>query len=640
MFTLKAAQMDLARQMEPVEHIEEFIDFIADYGYNALVLYLEAKVKTASVSFMPDSECYTPEEMKRVVEYAASKNIETIPVVSNLGHAELFLKYPEMKHLSEIREGVDGRFNNFDDAFCPSLEELYDFTEKYFAEVAEIFPSEYFHAGCDEVWNMGLCSLCKKRVENGETIFDIYFEHLMRTYKIVTEKLGKKMMIWDDMFDDATDMLEKTPKDIIMCNWAYNLDMEKSSTHFGQRRYSYRLAEYDRLGFKYLVCPAPFDYRNVESFTRYGKRFNPFGWLMTSWEKSKLYIYENLVSTAFGGKLWNSDNTASSSEVLDETVKEFFNIDDPVFVSAIRSFLCFNRTSDRPEIPANLRGNLTPYEIEKSEKIQLLYNLLPSFADKISGPLQQKVFTDIMAGIKREMLRLGCRKFFNAAYKLFSGEEAFDRKKLLRDAKGLIALADDIKNIRIGQFEQNRKMDRTIDKASPGFDQYISSINEVVKHLNDEGFKAGILKMHYFLPDYFSAQRVELFVKYKGEDEWDKVYSSQPKPDCLDFNTLTYYEIDSILAGGKIPEKLRIETNLYGGIGIVYSQVWSDGKRYIPAEANAVDGIVESPDSALVFDTSACEMGEKDTHALIHNPERAKKLHIMEIAYKEDKDFS
>ena len=58
----RGVQLDLARQMETVEYIEGFLDLIAQWGLNTLVLYLEGRVRTASFPYPQAEESYTPEE--------------------------------------------------------------------------------------------------------------------------------------------------------------------------------------------------------------------------------------------------------------------------------------------------------------------------------------------------------------------------------------------------------------------------------------------------------------------------------------------------------------------------------------------------------------------------------------------------
>ncbi|MHC4884815.1 MAG: hypothetical protein ACYTGH_07010, partial [Planctomycetota bacterium] len=67
---IRAIQLDLARQMETVDYIEDFIQFASRQGYNALVLYLEARVRTDSFPYPAPEESYTLEEMRRVVTCA------------------------------------------------------------------------------------------------------------------------------------------------------------------------------------------------------------------------------------------------------------------------------------------------------------------------------------------------------------------------------------------------------------------------------------------------------------------------------------------------------------------------------------------------------------------------------------------
>ena len=86
-FELRWAQLDLARQMETVESIEDLIALLADSGYNGLLLYLEDRVRTASYPFPAAGEAYTVDEIRHIVRYAAGRGIEVVPCVSTLGHA-------------------------------------------------------------------------------------------------------------------------------------------------------------------------------------------------------------------------------------------------------------------------------------------------------------------------------------------------------------------------------------------------------------------------------------------------------------------------------------------------------------------------------------------------------------------------
>lgn len=109
-FELRWAQLDVARQMESVGFIKDFISLLADSGYNGLLLYLEDRIKTRSYQLPADNEVYTADKIGDIVEFAADHGIEVIPCVATLGHAERFLRHPELSHLAELQGEMKGRF--------------------------------------------------------------------------------------------------------------------------------------------------------------------------------------------------------------------------------------------------------------------------------------------------------------------------------------------------------------------------------------------------------------------------------------------------------------------------------------------------------------------------------------------------
>ena len=56
-FSERAVHLDLARQMETVDFVRDYIDLIADNGYNTLNLYLEGRLATPTTQALPDEEC-------------------------------------------------------------------------------------------------------------------------------------------------------------------------------------------------------------------------------------------------------------------------------------------------------------------------------------------------------------------------------------------------------------------------------------------------------------------------------------------------------------------------------------------------------------------------------------------------------
>ena len=359
----RGVQLDLARQMETVEYIEGFIDLMAQWGLNTLVLYLEGRIKTESFPYPKAEASYTPEEMKRVVAHATEQGIDVIPVVSCLGHAEQFLQFPELADLGELRGGRMGRFGAFEHCFCPSQPELYEFLDKYLTELAEIFPSPYMHLGCDEAWDFAYCDACRERAEGEEGPSAIFAKHLQSLHAI-TAKLGKRMIIWDDMFEQYEEALEDTPRDIVMCCWQYDY-VSRPRAHFRNIQRWDALADYERLGFDSIVGSRELVANNILTLTKYAAGRNPLGAFATVWEHSAGFLHAYYPNLAFAGKLWADLGGLDRAEALkQEAVAETFpNADGPTR-AALRAFMDMSGMSHSYTVDPFLR-EFSPSRMEE-----------------------------------------------------------------------------------------------------------------------------------------------------------------------------------------------------------------------------------------------------------------------------------
>ena len=109
---IKAVQLDLARQMENIEFIKQFIDFSAQNNYNTLFLYLEWRVRCNAVD-IGEENGYSKEELKDIIDYAAQYNIDVIPGLAAIGHSELLLANEKFAHLNELYPDRLGKFKSY-----------------------------------------------------------------------------------------------------------------------------------------------------------------------------------------------------------------------------------------------------------------------------------------------------------------------------------------------------------------------------------------------------------------------------------------------------------------------------------------------------------------------------------------------
>ena len=153
---------------------------------------------------------YTQDDIREVVEYAASKGVTVIPEVDLPGHMLAALAaYPEYGCTGGPYE-VWGRWGVSEDVLCAGKEETFEFLEGVLTEVMELFPSEYIHIGGDESpkvrWET--CPACQARIkELGLKDGEKYSaEHYLQSY--VTARVerflnshGRKIIGWDEILE-------------------------------------------------------------------------------------------------------------------------------------------------------------------------------------------------------------------------------------------------------------------------------------------------------------------------------------------------------------------------------------------------------------------------------------------------------
>lgn len=617
---IRALQIDLARQKETIAFLREFIDFAAANGYNSILFYIEGRIKTKSFPYPSDAEAYSVKEMKDLVAYAAKKKIEIIPCVSVLGHAELFLKYKELLPLSETRDS-QGRFGGqAHHDFCPSAPGFWPFMEKYLAEICEIFPSKYFHAGCDEAFDVGFCDLCRKRMKK-DGLGDIFVKHIEKTRQVL-KKLGKRMMIWDDMIEFFPEKLQEISREIIMVCWLYGDTVRAYRGHFSNSLFQDIFAVYEKLGFEYIFAPSDFTYNNIFTFTEYAKKYNPLGGLVTSWEKSTCMLYQSFPSMAAAGRLWSDRKNKSADSIFAETINALFGIKDPAFIEALKTYCSTylhyeRRTSSNNYLTIPEAG----FRYHERSATKLSFEVISSYKNKIKTASGILIAEDIILSLKSRILT---NKIEDLFVSLFTHPENIASDKAAHSA--ILKEIDEIAAKRIKMWKTLRKNIMPV-KFEEIYRKYHESIASVLKLAQSKG----TLLVHFFLPEQYSATKVEIKIKYEGSKTWDSVANGVYKNIYLNecFYT-TIFTIDKT----KALSVVRVEFSGYGAQGLTYIESFNNGGHCIPEKILKTSGTVITPENLLRADLQWCFAGESDTLKTINNPELSKKVSALELKMK------
>jgi hexosaminidase len=223
-FPWRGLMIDACRHFMPVDVIKRNIDGMEAAKLNVLHWHLsedqgfrvECKTFPKLHERGSNGDYYTQEQIKDIIKYANERGIRVVPEFDIPGHSTAwFAGYPEYASAPGPYK-IEKYFGVFDPSFNPTKEEIYEFFDKFFAEMAGLFNDEYIHIGGDEnegkQWDAN-SEIQEFKEKNGfKTNHELQAYFNKRIQKIL-EKYGKKMIGWDEIFS------EDLPKNIVIHSW-------------------------------------------------------------------------------------------------------------------------------------------------------------------------------------------------------------------------------------------------------------------------------------------------------------------------------------------------------------------------------------------------------------------------------------
>lgn len=245
-FGWRGLMLDVSRHFFPKEDVKKYIDEMARYKYNTFHWHLTDdngwRIEIKSLPKLTEVGAwrveraghfgdredpkpgekatyggfYTQEDVKEIVKYAAERNVTIVPEIESPGHSMAALAaYPELSCTDEkvyVNPGTEfadwwgnGTFSmKIENTLNPSDEKVYEFLDKVFTEVAQLFPNPYIHVGGDECYkgfwknDPGCKALMKKLGTHHVEDLQGYF--MGRVEKMLNAK-GKKMLGWDEILE-------------------------------------------------------------------------------------------------------------------------------------------------------------------------------------------------------------------------------------------------------------------------------------------------------------------------------------------------------------------------------------------------------------------------------------------------------
>ncbi|MBD0352094.1 MAG: family 20 glycosylhydrolase [Flavisolibacter sp.] len=242
-FGWRGLMLDVSRHFFTKDEVKRFIDDMVQYKYNLLHLHLtddqgwRIQIKslpklTEVGAWRPKREgkwgnteapdpnepktyggFYTQDDIRELVQYAKDRFVNILPEVDVPGHSlAAIASYPDLACTpGTYRVNAGEKFMNWpgpvalvDNNLCPAKESVFEFLDKVFTEIAQLFPFDYIHMGGDEVpknmWEKSDAVKSLMQKEGLKDMHEVQSYFVKRVEKIIQSK-GKKLIGWDEILE-------------------------------------------------------------------------------------------------------------------------------------------------------------------------------------------------------------------------------------------------------------------------------------------------------------------------------------------------------------------------------------------------------------------------------------------------------
>lgn len=193
----RVVHLDFKGAPPSIHYLKELFPLISKAGGNALLIEYEdmfpywGPVKNASAL-----NAYKPQDIAELLSAAKENDLEVIPLVQTFGHMEHVLKLAEFSSLREMPP--------YPQSICPSKEASFTVVKTMLDQVMQLHPeSTYLHIGCDEVYQLGVCSQCRAKLRDSPQLQypprQLFVDHVKRVANYAKTTFKVQPIMWDDM---------------------------------------------------------------------------------------------------------------------------------------------------------------------------------------------------------------------------------------------------------------------------------------------------------------------------------------------------------------------------------------------------------------------------------------------------------
>ena len=272
-----------------VAALERLIGELApSLGLNWVIVEVNNNFRFASHPEVAEADPMSAADARRLARLARDNGIALVPMYNCLGHqswkdrpAGLLRSHPEFNEAPDLDATAKDFYCM---SWCPNHPDINPLVFDLFDDLLDAFEGQAFHVGMDEVFVIGHCPRCKGTPNHelfAKAVND-YHGHLVGVRKVEMQMWGDRLLdaktmgygLWESSENDTHQAIDKVPKDIVMCDWHYEVMEDFPSVKFFQQK-----------GFR--VWPAGWNKEeSIRRFIEVARRDatdKMLGWLATTW---------------------------------------------------------------------------------------------------------------------------------------------------------------------------------------------------------------------------------------------------------------------------------------------------------------------------------------------------------------------
>ena len=285
--------VDTARLNENTDYYKRLIRFCAQYKINVFHMHLTddnaSCLYQQDYPWLMDPHTLRPEQIEDLVAFAKRYHIEILAEIESLGHSAMFKRHPQMRHILH-QMPIEAESKNrwyeigtpgFTNVLCPASELTYEYLDKMYQEVAQRFPYQVTHIGCDEV-DMTRCERCEKKWP-GISKSDWFVGHLLRCRQLVA-KHSRKTALWGDMLLHYREIADKIPvENTVIFDWHYSQDVSPDTSAFFTKKGFQVVGCPALVCYPHMILPDEENYVNIQKFAKIARENDLLGLDTTIW---------------------------------------------------------------------------------------------------------------------------------------------------------------------------------------------------------------------------------------------------------------------------------------------------------------------------------------------------------------------